>query len=556
VATEIEVSVVLPNFNGRNLFEKNLHSLIDALDGIASEIIVVDDASTDDSVEYLKKEFPAIRVIVLEKNQGFSVACNAGINTAKGAYTCVSNTDVFFDKGYFSRVLSAFELHKCFAVKGRIINYGSDLNDELSIDSTTVLFEERGLLRFDKSGERHSRLLDFEQTNTFALLGCCFVAQTKQLNALGGFDEIYTPYYWEDSDLPMRAIQRGWNIYYDDEAIVWHEGGASINANRANWHRKLISNRNKFIFSWRFHDGYSFWLRHLFFIAESLLFRWIIFDWQYYAGLFLALNRSAGFSLRKRVDDLRSSKKCVYSTSFDGGGIKAEDIDAMFHRSAKVVYKERNELREIKTGSHELVIKSFRVPNFINRIVYVYFRKSKARRSYENSVLLVQLEVCCAQPYGFIEQFRWGLLSESYYASKVICSKLKMSEVLHGERSHDRGGVLKEFGEFVAMLHERGVNHKDLSPGNILIDESGSSNKFCLVDVNRMKFGLLTDEERFSNFKMLWASDQDLKVIMDSYAKSAGMVPSYAYARALYYSHKHKLHAERKEKIKRWLKLS
>ena len=77
------ISVILPNFNGRGLLEKNIPSLFEALGDIDNEIIVIDDCSSDDSVQFLKETYPAIKVIRNEINLGFSATCNKGIKAAK-----------------------------------------------------------------------------------------------------------------------------------------------------------------------------------------------------------------------------------------------------------------------------------------------------------------------------------------------------------------------------------------------------------------------------------------------------------------------------------------
>ncbi|MHA2278105.1 MAG: glycosyltransferase family 2 protein, partial [Candidatus Kariarchaeaceae archaeon] len=124
-------SVVIPNYNGRYLLEENLPSLYDALKNtkLPFEIIVSDDCSTDDSIEYLKLHYPAIQIVSTIKNSGFSTACNIGIAATEYGYTCIVNTDVTFKNDYFQNSIKYFNNTNLFAVKGDIINYREHYDD-------------------------------------------------------------------------------------------------------------------------------------------------------------------------------------------------------------------------------------------------------------------------------------------------------------------------------------------------------------------------------------------------------------------------------------------
>lgn len=284
------ISVVLPNYNGRHLLQRNLPSLAQALKDFESEIIVVDDASTDDSVAFLRERYPEVKVIEHEKNKGFSAACNSGIFAALNELICVSNTDVTFLPDYFEKTAPLIT-GNVFAAKGRIRNQTAS-GEFVNFDTTARSFMRRGLWRFDKTPyEEQTEGFSAELGGRFCLLGCCFVADAKKLKLMGGFDEIYSPFYWEDSDLPFKALRAGYDLRYVPEAAVLHEASATINRFRGKAHRKLISDRNKFIFTWRYTHSASRWVNHLTWQTASVLIRWMTLDWSYYIGLFWALFR-------------------------------------------------------------------------------------------------------------------------------------------------------------------------------------------------------------------------------------------------------------------------
>lgn len=284
------ISVVLPNYCGKTLLEANLPSLKAALDayGAEYEVIIVDDASGDDSVAFLEQAYPEFTVIKNTVNRGFSATCNRGIRAARYPLTCVANTDVTFDVHYFKNATPYFDNADLFAVKGPIVNYAGSIENVFNVERTTRLHFKRGFLRFKTHGVlRPDRYYDLE----FVLLGCCFLADSQKLKDLGGFDEIYSPYYWEDSDLPLRAIREGYHVAYAEDCTVYHHCSSTIAATQTKLKRKLVSTRNKFLFAWAHMRGKRRWAGHLIFLVGSLATRWMILDFRYYLAFGLAVTR-------------------------------------------------------------------------------------------------------------------------------------------------------------------------------------------------------------------------------------------------------------------------
>lgn len=283
------LSIVLPNFNGRNLLKKNIPSLLTALTGIHSEIIVVDDCSTDDSINFLETSYPEIIVIKSDINHGFSTTCNKGIHAAKHELLCVVNTDVTFTANYFNEIIVAFDRPSLFAVKGDIVNYKNSFDEVINIDRTGSLYYSRGFLRINTKKPLTEKTFFSKHDDNFVCLGCCFVCNRMMMVNLNGFDEIYSPFYWEDPDLAQRAMKQGHELLYLPNARVYHQASSTISKYRSNTKRKLISNRNKFIFTWRHLDAKRLWMSHVPITALNLLSRWIILNWTYYAAFYLAL---------------------------------------------------------------------------------------------------------------------------------------------------------------------------------------------------------------------------------------------------------------------------
>ena len=286
---EMGISVVLPNFNGRKLLQKNLPSLYDALNkaGLPYEVIVADDCSTDDSIEYLKRDYPATLTVSTSTNSGFSTACNTGIAATQYSYTCIVNTDVTFDSEYFINSMKYFEDPKLFAIKGEINNYIERMDNIFNVEGEIVVYLKRGFFKFKSSEQRNKVNYD----HSLVLLGCCFVCRTELIKKLGGFDERFSPYYWEDLDLPLTVIEQGYNLVYAPDCRVYHQRSSTINKTQRKTKVRLISNRNKFILAWKHFDSPAKWVIHVLWVLVSLCTRWIKLDWQYYVSLCFALTR-------------------------------------------------------------------------------------------------------------------------------------------------------------------------------------------------------------------------------------------------------------------------
>ncbi len=287
------ISIILPNYNGRNLLLENLPSIVNSLENAKSdfEIIVVDDCSTDDSVDMLKKEFPIVKIIINEVNQGFSATCNRGIHAAKNDLLCLINTDVTVDINYFKNAFQYFDNDNLFAIKGDIINYDTTFDNVIDVQKTSQLYIKRGFLKSNQKIEHIAQELSGAIGGQLVYLGCVFICDRVKMLQLNGFDEIFSPYYWEDFDLGLRALRHGYDVVYAPECFAYHKTSSTLSKYVSKTKKKLVSTRNKFLFSWKHLQGLQQWSAHIFFTIIGLFTRWILLDWKYYFGFFSALYR-------------------------------------------------------------------------------------------------------------------------------------------------------------------------------------------------------------------------------------------------------------------------
>ena len=195
-----------------------------------------------------------------------------------------------------------------------------------------------------------------------------------------------------------------------------------------------------------------------------------------------------------------------------------KSIHYQFDKGGAVIFKQRNELRVFDVQGEPLNVKRFRAPHLFNRIIYTFFRKTKAQCSYQNALRLKELGIETPEPAAFILTKRNGLLSYSYYVSRQVAYNRNMYEFGEGG-IEGREHILEAFVDFTVKMHEKGIYHKDFSPGNILFKEEKGEVTFCLVDINRMRFRPVTVLQGSANLARLWGQKPFFDFIVRRYAE-------------------------------------
>jgi len=195
-----------------------------------------------------------------------------------------------------------------------------------------------------------------------------------------------------------------------------------------------------------------------------------------------------------------------------------KEIPSFFSTQGEMIYKARNEIRIFDTDLGKMVVKSFRVPHIINRIAYSFLRLSKAERSYVYSLEIIKRGFETPQPIAYIERFKMGLLSESYYVSGYS-DYLLMRDFGFTKKLTEEGiTILKAFARYTARLHEKEIYHTDYSNGNILYKKEGENVRFDLIDVNRVQFKKVTEKMAYKAFHRLDLSIEMLEIVAREYA--------------------------------------
>lgn len=235
----MRVSIIIPNYNGKGLLEKNLPSILTAKKNrknYIEEIIIVDDGSSDESVQFLKRKYKKqIRLVVHKKNRGFSATVNTGARTARCELLCLLNSDVEVTKDFLEFVIPHFKDDKVFAVSLHERGYGPALGKF-----------EQGFIGHSGGAEKKTA------QDTFWVSGGSGVFRRDLWMKLGGMNEkLYSPYYWEDVDLGYMALKRGYKLLWEPRAMIIHEHEGSINATQKRSYKSRIQERNHLLFNWK-----------------------------------------------------------------------------------------------------------------------------------------------------------------------------------------------------------------------------------------------------------------------------------------------------------------
>lgn len=228
-----KVSVVIPNWNGVNKLKANLPKIQEMVGTV--EVIVVDDSSTDGSVEYIKSNFPKIILLEKNNNSGFSSTVNLGVKKALGDLIFLLNSDAVPEKNCLRYITPLFNDPRVFSVS---CNTGGSYS--------WARFNEGFFWHF-MSG----RKITYSH-QTLWTSGGSGVYRKNIWDKLGGFDEIFDPFYEEDLDLGYRATKRGFINLWEPKARVEHgKYKGVIEENFSKMKISKIAQRNQLLFIWK-----------------------------------------------------------------------------------------------------------------------------------------------------------------------------------------------------------------------------------------------------------------------------------------------------------------
>jgi len=275
-----DISVIIVNYNTRELIGRCLTSLIDKSRHLKAEIIVVDNGSEDGSAELIEEKFPQATLIRAGKNLGFAAANNLGFKKASGRYFVLLNSDAFLHEGALERAIAHMDKNPYAAVGGgRLIGTDgswqpsarmlpSPLNDFLHLTGLAARFPDSPL--FGRA-DRTFAPID-EPARVGWVPGAFSIIRPEALEKSGPFDERFFLYY-EEIDLCHRLIREGWQIWYWPDVVVTHLGGETTKMTA----NETVSKAGSQLTLWRLRSGFLYYRKQYgYFMAYlvKLLEKW------------------------------------------------------------------------------------------------------------------------------------------------------------------------------------------------------------------------------------------------------------------------------------------
>jgi GT2 family glycosyltransferase len=249
------------NRNGAAYLAEFLPSIVAAADAADAEVWVVDNHSDDHSLDLCRELFPTVRLEALEDNRMLAAYNTAAEHCDTDIFVALNN-DVLVEHDFLAPLLRQFERDPAvFAVSSWIRTYPPESHGDHG-EATNVRWV-RGMLR---GGERQRT---DRPMPVFYNCGCATAYDRRKFVSLGGFDPLFFPFYYEDTDLSWRAWKRGWTCLYEPSSVVYHKGGGSIGRSE---NVKATLLRNEFLFHWKNLSDPSLVARH----AASILPRLLI----------------------------------------------------------------------------------------------------------------------------------------------------------------------------------------------------------------------------------------------------------------------------------------
>jgi GT2 family glycosyltransferase len=280
-------AAVVLNYNGRHLLQENLSSVVSAARKVEGgcDVIVLDNLSTDGSVEFVNESFPGVIVEVAPSNR-FLFSYNELCQRIRHKYVVLLNNDIRVRDDSLSVLLPHCAAADVFAVSAVLL----DAEGREITRSRTLGGLHRGLFR-------STFLQANEVVPALDAGGAYAVFDREKFVVLGGFDELYWPFYWEDTDLSYGAWKRGFRVLIEPRSIAYHRHHASIQENPQN---QVVCNCNAHLFFWKNITDPALIAKHIVWLAFLIPWRAVRGNWPYLRGVWTAFHKLPQALKRRR----------------------------------------------------------------------------------------------------------------------------------------------------------------------------------------------------------------------------------------------------------------
>lgn len=294
----MKIDILILNYNGKDLLEKHLSSVSLAAEKSSHEcrVHVVDNLSSDGSLEFLKERFPHVDLHVAGENR---VLCsyNEVVNDLDGEVVIFLNNDIEVDPLFVDKLAGHFSDEKVMFAAPRVMNMDETFNGG------------RSYMKF--SGGVIKVIVDMdnfmEPGETCAI--SCGAFRRSLFTSLGGFDDLYLPGIWEDVDLCYRGQLLGWKGIYEPQSVIWHDESTTFHREYGQKRKMRLAHRNMYLFFWKNITDKGMFLEHILLTLPRAVVQYVIGRRECLEGLVLALRKLPLAVKKRRKYKIATSKR-------------------------------------------------------------------------------------------------------------------------------------------------------------------------------------------------------------------------------------------------------
>lgn len=243
----IDLTIIIVNYNTKDLTANCLDSIYKTVEGISFEIYVVDNASTDGSADFIRSTYPRVTLIENTENLGFAAANNQVLKIMRGRYALLLNSDTVLTENAVYNLFSFMESNSEAAMAcGQLLNSNGTKQNSISKfpGLLTLMFNMPVLeILFPRRfpGKRHAYSKPIEIDSG---IGACLVVRRKAWEQVGLLDERYF-FFLEETDWALQMKKAGWKIFHVPSAFIYHLQGQSIGHN---FKSRILFYRSRYIY--------------------------------------------------------------------------------------------------------------------------------------------------------------------------------------------------------------------------------------------------------------------------------------------------------------------
>lgn len=246
-SSEIISSIIIPVFNKAEYTFQCLRALMNEIDFTRHEIIIINNASTDETSRLLSLFTNKIRVINNAQNEGFVIACNQGAKIARGRFLVFLNNDTLVQSRWLDYMLATIESDETIGAVGSMLLYPNGRVQEAG----GIIWRDGNAFLYGHSGHPDDYRFNYMREADYCS-GASLLVRRNLFESIGGFDERFVPAYYEDTDLCMSVRAAGFKVIYQPLSKVVHYEGITAGVNPQSGFKRFQSiNRKKFYEKWR-----------------------------------------------------------------------------------------------------------------------------------------------------------------------------------------------------------------------------------------------------------------------------------------------------------------